>query len=1227
VGVHRERVTVEKKDSAPSSPTVADSTASDAGSETSPTASTVGNGIARPVDSDERGAGSMIGRYEIVRQLGAGGMGIVYLAYDPKLDRPVALKLLRPDKGTSQARLLREGQSVARLAHPNVVRVFDVGTDGDELFVAMEYVEGTTLRRWLRAEPRRPRAILEAFTAAGRGLAAAHAVNLVHRDFKPDNVLVGKDGRVVVTDFGLARLDASDLVADADPGGNGGGILGMTLTRTGSVLGTPGYMSPEQLRGETADARSDQFSFCVALWEAMFDARPFAIPPRPSLDDVRHAVEGGIVAVEVPAAMVPLERALRRGLALATADRFPDMDALLATLEPPRETSQVLTAGDRIAHFKIADQIGRGGMGIVYRARDEKLGRDVALKVLPGDVVARPERRERFLREARAAAAVVHPAIAAVYEVGTDGETPYIAMEYVSGRTLRAVLADGAMAVTDAIRVSIPIADAIARAHRAGVVHRDLKPENVMVDGEGHPKILDFGIARMLDTGAAPVSGEDRGAPFATPDGAIIGTPAYVSPEQARGRAVDGRSDVFSFGTMLFEIVCGAPPFEGPSAVDVVTAVIRDTPATPRSIAPTVPPELERIILKCLEKDPDDRYQDAADLAVDLRRLLRQTETGGLPVPPVIERPRGRRRVWLVGAGAAVAAIGAVVAWRMTSTEHGAASSTAPAGSAAPDQAPHWIDRPLATTSSQGNSAAAISPDGKTLALARDGRLVLLDVSGGATTDLPPPTTQVNWISWFPDGKQLLLGVPMSPTRMDLVVQPTDGSASHRLGAHVLGAALDRRGDRIATFDEAGIRVSPLDGSQARLLVGTREEAEFAFPVWSPDERWIAYGIRGKDLHPQIRAVSVDGSADVVVIDDPALTPPAGLPSYLWLPDGRLVYDTYSATGTAVMAVAIDLATARPRGSPVELARFPDQAGLESASADGRAIVYSRMQPIISRYHGDVTRSPFVLDLDDRQTWSELGRSRDAATTFYLADNGSARELLAVGAAAPPRVVASLTGAVDPQLSPDANAFLYLQTDAAAGTIELRAVPVSGGKAAVIEKLPYAPASPPVYTRQLVVQLACPLHGERCVLGATEGRDQVFYELDPHAGRGRRIASLPGPPPFAWAISHDGARLVVAHREHEVRTIDVRTGETRVVVTAPDMIANAACWLGDGHSFVLGGSLADVDQLVRYDGERRSVLWSTKTQFVRSAVLSGDEKQLQVTASAWNRNFGLLEAR
>ncbi|MCW5801604.1 MAG: serine/threonine protein kinase [Deltaproteobacteria bacterium] len=278
--------------------------------------------------------GDRVGRYLVLSALGAGGMGVVFAAYDPQLDRKVALKLLRAgityNTKDARARLRREAQAIAQLSHPNVVNVYDVGnTDEDDLYIAMEFVEGDTLTTWLKRYPRTPREIVDVFLQAARGLHAAHSVGLLHRDFKPDNVLVGSDGRVRVTDFGLAR---SVITPEEPRGPSGAARLSDELTATGTVLGTPRYMSPEQLTGPEIDARADQFSFCVALYEALF-----AVHPLPGGTAVAMLEKGEKATAPPETGKVPAEaaRAAMRGLERDRGKRFPTMSALISELAPP----------------------------------------------------------------------------------------------------------------------------------------------------------------------------------------------------------------------------------------------------------------------------------------------------------------------------------------------------------------------------------------------------------------------------------------------------------------------------------------------------------------------------------------------------------------------------------------------------------------------------------------------------------------------------------------------------------------------------------------------------------------------------------------------------------------------------------------------------------------------------------------------------------------------------
>jgi serine/threonine protein kinase len=291
--------------------------------------------------------GDRVGRYLVLSTLGTGGMGQVFAAYDPQLDRKIALKVLRANLGANakeaRARLKREAQAIAQLNHPNVVAVYDVGTttNGEDVYIAMEFVEGDTLTTWLKRWPRTWREILEVFHQAARGLMAAHSVGLLHRDFKPDNVLVGGDGRVRVTDFGLARslfgIDDSGrgptAAADILKARADGSPLLVDLTATGTVLGTPRYMPPEQLLGPNIDARSDQFSFCVALYEALYGTHP--LPGATSV----AMLEEGKEALPPPDARLPapISRAVMRGLAKERTQRFPTMAALVTELTPPPE--------------------------------------------------------------------------------------------------------------------------------------------------------------------------------------------------------------------------------------------------------------------------------------------------------------------------------------------------------------------------------------------------------------------------------------------------------------------------------------------------------------------------------------------------------------------------------------------------------------------------------------------------------------------------------------------------------------------------------------------------------------------------------------------------------------------------------------------------------------------------------------------------------------------------
>jgi predicted Ser/Thr protein kinase len=407
-----------------------------------------------------------------------------------------------------------------------------------------------------------------------------------------------------------------------------------------------------------------------------------------------------------------------------TLTRTAEIDAAPgATAAGPRGGDR---SGEQLGPFTLLSKLGEGGMGVVYAAEDTRLGRTVALKILPPAALASPDKRRRFLREARAASAVMHPGIAAVFEVGEHGGEVFLAMERVEGRTLRAVLRErgGPLPVERALAVVRDLARALEHAHGAGVVHRDLKPENLMETPSGAVKLLDFGLAKRL---GAELPAAAAAPDMATVEGKILGTPGYMAPEQIRGAEVDARTDLFALGVLLFELLTDQLPFEAPTILAMLAATERDPARVPSSLRAEVPPSADAIVARCLQKRPSDRFASAADLATALDEAL--AGSSAAPPPPSPERAgstpspaaptadavasrasgerggasgeeaaRGRPAGgasparWGVGA-AAVAVVAAVAVWRARAVEPpvggevpavSLASASGPASSAAP---------------------------------------------------------------------------------------------------------------------------------------------------------------------------------------------------------------------------------------------------------------------------------------------------------------------------------------------------------------------------------------------------------------------------------------------------------------------------------------------------------------------------------------------------------------
>ncbi len=640
-------------------------------------------------------------------------------------------------------------------------------------------------------------------------------------------------------------------------------------------------------------------------------------------------------------------------------------------------------AGETLGRYRVDSLLGEGGMGAVYRAFDTTLDRYVALKILPPELTHHSDRLERFIREARTASALNHPHLVSVYEVGSDTRdgTPvhFIAMELVEGATLRDRLAGGRLDLRRALQWLSQVADAVAAAHAAGITHRDLKPENIVISNNGYAKVLDFGLAKLRLTAAED---DERTAVKDTDPGVVMGTVGYMSPEQAQGRTADARSDVFSLGCILYEVVAGRRAFQGDSSIDTLHKIINSHPPSLAAERPDAPFELQRIVSKALEKDPDDRYQSVKELSIDLRRLIRELESnpsiitvssGGHPVVRTSRSP-----ITFVMAAAllivAIVAIVAAVLWMRRPAEP-------------PPRKAMEITR---ITSLGTVISASISPDGKLIAYVTSDQgmqgLWLRQIATGRDLELVPSDRQAFWSHTFTnDGNAIVFGVRMDrhPSGAFYEISTLGGTPRHLLDGIDSPPSFSPDGKQMtwvrASFpkqNQSALMLANTDGSAVRSVTTTTLPKRFApifftAPAWSPDGTTIAVSENSFEGNVEARIIDVDVSAGTErVLSDGWRF----LSQLTWLPDrsALLAVGERSDGRTQGSQVwRVPLSGAAPEAITADLLDYRSV----SLSADGKLLV-----TVVQDAESSVWRMPFDASAEpERLTRERLDGIRGTA--------------------------------------------------------------------------------------------------------------------------------------------------------------------------------------------------------------------------------------------------------
>lgn len=732
--------------------------------------------------------------------------------------------------------------------------------------------------------------------------------------------------------------------------------------------------------------------------------------------------------------------------------------------------------GKAISHYRILEKLGEGGMGVVYKARDTHLDRFVAIKVLPADKVADPERKQRFVKEAKLASSLNHPNIITIYDIGQAEGVDFIAMECVTGKTLDQVIPRHGMRLNEALKCAVQIADALARAHSAGITHRDLKPGNIMLNEHGLVKVLDFGLAKLIE---APLPDDDstRTMRPTTEEGTIVGTIAYMSPEQAEDKKVDARSDIFSFGSVLYEMVTGEQAFHGDTKASTLAAILKDNPRPASQLADGLPREVERLISRCMRKEVNQRSQHMDDVKIALQELKEESDSGVLGAAAV-SRPNPHRRLhWVLSVAAAVV-VAMVGVWLVRSKT----------------QMPEVSLFAVPLTSYPGNeSSPSFSPDGTQVAFAWDGEKQNNWDIYVKQIGVEPPYRLTNdpagdySPAWSPDGRFIAFLREVSTGKTAIMLTPQRGGSERIL--------------------------AEIDGAVRRLGYGP-------FLSWTPDSKWLVAPTptTGQQRGWALRLFSTETGEQ-----NPLTTPPSeeiGDTAPAVSPDGRTL--VFSRVSPDYYNVTLWLLRLGEGYKPLDREEKVQTGQMTNTSAawlpDGREFVFSFGAGTgigLSRIAASNGAQPRRISLDasgaTEPAISRVG-NRLAFSSVKFDPNIWRIDLKGPGQkpGLPSRFIASTQQELYPAYSPDNRRIAFMSQRS--GTDEIWICDSDGSKAAQLTSLGGAAIYGPNWS---------PDSRTIAFTAAQKGMKEDIYSISANGGTPRRLTSHPAEDKWPY-WSHDG---------------------------------------------------------------------------------------------------------